>query len=111
MQVTKESRSVPPTSETNVDQPTPKTELDADPMSLVQLSEPKETEVLLMFAAAGMASGGIHCFVWSFPFSTHTEMILWRVSAIVAPVVVMFSDPFLVVVVIHPPLCMYRASG
>ncbi|KAF8331766.1 uncharacterized protein EI90DRAFT_3057259 [Cantharellus anzutake] len=86
--VMEESPSVPPTSETNVDEPTPKTETDADPMS-VQVSEPKDMEVMSMFIVTGMIFGGIHCLAWSFPFPTHTEMILWRVSAIyitVAPV-------------------------
>ncbi|KAF8331690.1 uncharacterized protein EI90DRAFT_2972306 [Cantharellus anzutake] len=80
------------TSDKNLDQPTPKTELQVD-ADLVQLSGPQETEVLFIFAVTGMIFGGIHCFAWSFPFPTHTEMILWRVSAIyitVAPVVAMF---------------------
>ncbi|KAF8327817.1 uncharacterized protein EI90DRAFT_3067108 [Cantharellus anzutake] len=81
--------SVPPTSETNVGQPTPKTETDADPMSLVQVSKPEFMELLFIFAATGTIFGGIHCLGWSFPFPTRREMILWRVSAIsitVAPI-------------------------
>ncbi|KAF8331730.1 uncharacterized protein EI90DRAFT_3057108 [Cantharellus anzutake] len=83
------SPSVPPTSETSVDQQTPKTETDADPMSLMWVDEPKGLEFTSIFAATGMIFGGIHCLAWSFPFPTCTEMILWRVSAIyitVAPV-------------------------
>ncbi|KAF8312770.1 uncharacterized protein EI90DRAFT_3137132 [Cantharellus anzutake] len=82
--VTRESPSVP--SETK---PTPKTETDADPMSLVQVSEPEGLGVGSIFIATGMIFGGIHCLAWSFAFPTRTEMILWRVSAIyitVAPV-------------------------
>ncbi|KAF8325750.1 uncharacterized protein EI90DRAFT_3071613 [Cantharellus anzutake] len=93
--VTEESPSVPPTSETNVDQPIPKTETDADPMSLVEVSEPELRESLFIFAAAGMIFGGIHCLAWSFPFPTHKEMILWRVAAIyitVAPIVIMLGN-------------------
>ncbi|KAF8312757.1 uncharacterized protein EI90DRAFT_3092902 [Cantharellus anzutake] len=73
---------------TNVDQPTPKTETDADPMPLVQV-RPKDMELTIIFIATGMIFGGIHCLGCSFPFPTHTEMILWLVSAIyitVAPV-------------------------
>ncbi|KAF8327813.1 uncharacterized protein EI90DRAFT_3067093 [Cantharellus anzutake] len=89
--VTRESPSVPPTSETNIDQPTPKSETDADPMSLVQVPEPdiEGWETITILIATGMIFGGIHCLGWSFPFPTRTEMILWRVSAIsltVAPI-------------------------
>ncbi|KAF8331718.1 uncharacterized protein EI90DRAFT_3057077 [Cantharellus anzutake] len=42
----------------------------------VQVSEPKDMEVMSMFIATGMIFGGIHCLAWSFPFPTHTEMIL-----------------------------------
>ncbi|KAF8312777.1 uncharacterized protein EI90DRAFT_3004468 [Cantharellus anzutake] len=89
--VMRKSPSVPPTSETNVDQQTPKTEPDADPMSLVWVDEPKGLEFMSIFAATGIIFGGIHCLAWSFPFPTRTEMILWRVSAIyitVAPVLI-----------------------
>ncbi|KAF8331748.1 uncharacterized protein EI90DRAFT_3057178 [Cantharellus anzutake] len=81
--------SVPPTSETNVDQPTPKTETDADPMSLVQVTNPKHTRhwETPIFIATGLIFGGIHCLAWSFPFPTRLEMILWRVSAISITVV------------------------
>ncbi|KAF8331768.1 uncharacterized protein EI90DRAFT_3057267 [Cantharellus anzutake] len=81
--------SAPPTPETNVGQPTPKTETGADPMSLVQVSKPEFMELLFIFAATGTIFGGIHCLGWSFPFPTRREMILWRVSAIsitVAPI-------------------------
>ncbi|KAF8327814.1 uncharacterized protein EI90DRAFT_2927562 [Cantharellus anzutake] len=97
--VTKESPSVPPTSETNVDQPTPKMETDADPMSLVQVSEPKFNDSLFIFTATGMIFGGIHCLAWSFPFPTRTEMILWRVSAIYVTVAPAFL--FLAVLAEH----------
>ncbi|KAF8327809.1 uncharacterized protein EI90DRAFT_3067072 [Cantharellus anzutake] len=88
--VTKESPS-----ETNADQQTPKTETDADadPTSRVEASEPKGLELLYISGVAGMVFGGIHCFAWSFPFLTHTEMVLWRVSAVyitVAPAFVLW---------------------
>ncbi|KAF8331707.1 uncharacterized protein EI90DRAFT_3289365 [Cantharellus anzutake] len=84
----------PPISETNANQPTPKMETDANPMSLVQVSEPETMEVISIFIATGIIFGGIHCLAWSFPFPTLTEMILWRVSAIyitVAPAFVMLA--------------------
>jgi hypothetical protein len=64
-------------------------------MSLVQVSGPKDMESLFILAATGMVFGGIHCLAWSFPFPTHTEIILWRVSAIyiaVAPVFVILAE-------------------
>ncbi|KAF8336640.1 uncharacterized protein EI90DRAFT_3046607 [Cantharellus anzutake] len=85
-----ESPSVPPTSEIHVDQPSPKTELDADPISPMS-----KLEFLFIMAATGMIFGGIHCLAWSFPFPTRTEIVLWRVSAIyitVAPVFVVLGE-------------------
>ncbi|KAF8327811.1 uncharacterized protein EI90DRAFT_3067085, partial [Cantharellus anzutake] len=57
--VTRKSRSIPPTFETNVDQPPPKTETVADPMSLVHVSGLKAMEAFIM-----------------------SGTIIWRVSAI-----------------------------
>ena len=33
-------------------------------------------------AILGSLFGGIHCVGWNFPFPTHTEQKLWRVSAL-----------------------------
>jgi hypothetical protein len=78
--VTEESPSNPPTSETNPDQPTPKTESDADLTPPVD--KPSYAETVPIFIFTGIIFGGIHCFAWSFPFPTRAEMILWRISAI-----------------------------
>ncbi|KAF8331713.1 uncharacterized protein EI90DRAFT_3196776 [Cantharellus anzutake] len=115
--VTEESPSVPPTSETNVDQPTAEMETDADPMSLVQVSEPEVLELLFILTATGMIFGGIHCLAWSFPFPTRREMILWRVSAIyitVAPtflfLIVGGIELLIVVLILVLPPLVYAAA-
>ena len=32
--------------------------------------------------AVGVCFGAIHCIAWIFPFSTHTELLIWRISCI-----------------------------
>lgn len=29
-----------------------------------------------------MLFGAIHCFAWSFPFPSHTEVLLWRIASV-----------------------------
>ena len=30
----------------------------------------------------GICFGAIHCIAWGFPFLTHTELLMWRVSSV-----------------------------
>ncbi|KAF8327810.1 uncharacterized protein EI90DRAFT_3067083 [Cantharellus anzutake] len=59
----------------NVNQPPKRTDTDPIVFDSNELDAP-------ILAATGVIFGGIHCLAWSFPFPTHTEMILWRVSVI-----------------------------
>jgi hypothetical protein len=36
----------------------------------------------LITLAAGVVFGAIHCVAWSFPFLSHTEAFLWRLSSV-----------------------------
>jgi len=45
----------------------------------------------LVFAGVGLLFGGVHCFAWWFSFPTVTELVLWRVSAVVCT-----ASPFVV---------------
>jgi len=36
----------------------------------------------IMMVVVGIAFGGIHCIAWAFQFPSHTEQLLWRISAI-----------------------------
>jgi len=35
----------------------------------------------IMMALVGISFGGIHCIAWAFAFPSHTEQLLWRISA------------------------------
>ena len=36
----------------------------------------------IIVLGVGICFGAIHCISWSFPFPTHTELLMWRVSCI-----------------------------
>jgi hypothetical protein len=47
--------------------------------------KPKYNESIiadLITLAAGVVFGAIHCVAWSFPFLSHTEAFLWRLSSV-----------------------------
>ena len=47
--------------------------------------KPKDNELLitdLITLATGVVFGAIHCVAWSFPFLSHTEAFLWRLSSV-----------------------------
>ncbi|PVG00176.1 hypothetical protein CPB86DRAFT_871960 [Serendipita vermifera] len=37
---------------------------------------------IIVSAAVGTVFGAIHCIAWSYPFPSHTEQLLWRLSSI-----------------------------
>jgi len=47
------------------------------------ISAPESTRIMLVTSIIGAVFGGIHCIGWNFVFPTHTETILWRISATV----------------------------
>jgi hypothetical protein len=49
-------------------------------------------------AVVSMIFGTIHCLAWSFPFPSHTELILWRISSIAMTAV----PPFISLVLSFP---------
>ncbi|KAK7024477.1 hypothetical protein VNI00_016274 [Paramarasmius palmivorus] len=66
---------------------------DIDDSALaIPISSRLDTDTLHLYIAVyGIAAlfGAIHCIPWVFPFPTHTEQLLWRISAVavaVAPV-------------------------
>ena len=36
----------------------------------------------MIVLAVGVCFGAIHCISWGFPFPTHTELLIWRVSCV-----------------------------
>ena len=36
----------------------------------------------LIMLGVGICFGAIHCIAWRFPFPTHTELLIWRVSSV-----------------------------
>jgi len=47
--------------------------------------KPEDRQALtadLITLAAGVVFGAIHCVAWSFPFLSHTEALLWRLSSV-----------------------------
>jgi hypothetical protein len=45
---------------------------------------------LIAFTLAGLAYGGIHLIVWNYPFTSHVQRVLWRISG----VAIAASGPF-----------------
>ena len=36
----------------------------------------------LIMLGVGICFGAIHCIAWGFPFLTHTELLIWRISSV-----------------------------
>ena len=52
----------------------------------------------IMTMIVAMLFGGIHCTGWNFPFPSHAELIIWRVSSLIIVIVPCIFLPLLVVV-------------
>ena len=50
-----------------------------------------------LIITVAMLFGGIHCAGWNFPFPTHAELIIWRISSLI---ILIFPCNFVVVVVV-----------
>ena len=53
-------------------------------------------KVRIMAMIVAMLFGGIHCAGWNFPFPSHTELIIWRVSSLITVIVPYTFAPSLV---------------
>ena len=49
----------------------------------------------IMVLGVGICFGAIHCIAWGFPFPTHVELLLWRISS-VAITAITFNIPLII---------------
>ena len=47
----------------------------------------KKVLVPILTSIVAMLFGGIHCAGWNFPFPSHAELIIWRVSSLIIVIV------------------------
>ena len=57
------------------------------PMFYAPPKEGPESWELTVTLIVAMLFGGIHCAGWNFPFPSHAELIIWRVSSLIIVVV------------------------
>ena len=50
-------------------------------------SDPDDMVVRRLTSIVAILFGGIHCAGWNFPFPSHTELIIWRVSSLIILIV------------------------
>ena len=55
---------------------------DRVPRFWANSTEDNATIADLVMLGVGICFGAIHCFAWVFPFPTHTELLIWRVSSV-----------------------------
>ena len=50
-------------------------------------SDPDDLVVRRLTSIVAILFGGIHCAGWNFPFPSHAELIIWRVSSLIILIV------------------------
>ena len=55
---------------------------DRVPRFWANSTEDNATIADLVMLGVGICFGAIHCIAWVFPFLTHTELLIWRVSSV-----------------------------